>query len=341
MDANTPDAVFNAQRDAYIEILKPAFLPDAPFRDDVLRYFASLFRVLGIEDKGWDPYGESKGTLNDLNRLMKLSLPDDKFPDADATVWRLGLLLYCHIVEMDAPYEVLTNLLRYRLGKGYSPSPFFLFLTEKEKKGVAKRGISTVRKIEIIKNLSQEAGLSIGGIFDEFYRSELRNAVQHSDFILAEDKFRCRGGISGHRAFAYTYEDLDVLLTKAKAYVAAYFQIESIARQVWGLQVNRAVAYDPLNKGLIEILADDRGLMCGFAVHWPNGSMSQYKRGANGVDMLNCMLDMKGAGLSLFVGSYARSPGKFSPLVENDAKPNYQPLSDGRVPEWPGDDFAW
>ena len=84
---NTPDAIFNAQRDAYLEILKPVFIPSVPFRDDVIRYFASLLRVLGAEDRGWDPYGESEGTLNDINRLMKLSLPADQFPDADATVW--------------------------------------------------------------------------------------------------------------------------------------------------------------------------------------------------------------------------------------------------------------
>jgi len=35
-----------------------------------------LLRVLGMEDKGWDPYAESRNILNDLDRLMKVKLPD-------------------------------------------------------------------------------------------------------------------------------------------------------------------------------------------------------------------------------------------------------------------------
>lgn len=331
------DAIFNAQRDQYIERLKPAFLPDDPISNDIIRYFASLLRVLGVEDRGWDPYGESHGILSDLNRLMKLPLPDDRFSDADATVWRLGLLLYCHIVEMDAPYEVITNLLRFQLGRGYSPSPFFMFLSDKEKKGFAKRGIRTGRKIEIIKQLSDEAGLTIGAIYDEFYRADLRNAVQHSDFILADDAFRSRSGISGHRAFRITYEELDSIITKAKAFIAAFFQMESITRQVWGLQANKAMPYDADYKGLMEVLVDDTDRMCGFSIHWPNETQSEYRRTAQGVDMVNLMLDMKNSTIGTFVGLYARKRGTFSPLVEERASALYSPLANGNRPSWPGD----
>jgi hypothetical protein len=87
-------------------------------------------------------------------------------------MWRLGLLLYAHILEMDAPYEVVTNLLRFQLGKGYSPNPYFDLITEKEKKNFAKSGIRTGRKIEIIKALSKEAGLGIGNLYDEFYTAD-------------------------------------------------------------------------------------------------------------------------------------------------------------------------
>jgi hypothetical protein len=331
------DAVFNGQREKYIEILKPVFLPDDPISNDIIRYFASLLRILGAEDEGWDPYAESRAILNDLNRLMKLDLPEDQFADADATVWRLGLLLYCHIVEMDAPYEVITNLLRFQIGRGYSPSPFFDLLSDKEKKSFAKRGIRTGRKIEIIKALSEEANIPLGGMFDEFYDARLRNAVQHSDFILAQDAFRCRGDTSGMKAFRLEYEKLDDMITKAKAYVAAFFQLESIARQVWGMKAGKAMPYDLEYKGLMEVLVDEKELMCGFSIHWPNNSQSTYKRTASGVDMTNCLLDLKNATISPFVGLYARNAGTFSPLVEADGLPIYTPLDGGRQIAWPGD----
>lgn len=288
-----------------------------------------------MEDKGWDPYAESRKMLNDINRLMKIKLPKDKFPD-DWTAWRLGLILYGHIVEMDAPYEVITNLLRFRLGKGYSPNPYFDLLKTKEKSNFERNGIRTYRKIELIKALSKDAGLEIGQIYDDFYNARLRNAVQHSDFIFSDDYFRSRNGISGVNAFKLTYAELDSLIIRAKAFIAAYFQIEMDTRAVWGLRKGEAIPYDARYKGLIEILADDCDLLCGFAVYWPNGSRSLYRRTESGSEMVNCMVNVRDANLDLWVGLYAKNPGTFSPLVEVGAEPIYHPLNANQLrPSWP------
>jgi hypothetical protein len=331
-----PEAIFSGHRDRYIKILEPLFLPEDPVSNDIVRYFSSLLRVLGMEDKGWDPYAESRNILNDLNRLMKIKLPKRKFPDGERTTWRLGLLLYAHIIEMDAPYEVIVNLLRFRLGKGYSPNPYFDLLTENEKKSFAKVGIRTGRKIEIIKMLSKESGLGVGNFYDEFYNSKLRNAIQHSDFILTDEGFRSRSGISGTRAFKLTYDELDVLITKTKAFMAAFLQIEMTARQVWGLQKGKALPYDRHYKGMMEVLVDDQDLLCGFVVHWPNNSQSMYRRTELGVDMVNCMVDLKTATIDLWVDLYAQNPGTFSPLVERNTDPVYTPLDKSVLrPTWP------
>ena len=338
MGDDKPDAdeAFNAKRDAYVEILKPVFLPADPVSNDIIKYFASLLRVLGMEDAGWDPYAESRALLNDINGLFSVDLPEDRFPDVHATHWRLGLSLYGHVVEMDAPYEVLTNLLRFQLGKGYSPNPYFDFLTEKEQKQFKNRGISAGRKIEIVSALSAQLGYEVGNIFGEFYNNQLRNAVAHSDYILTEDSFRCRGGISGMRSFKIPYPELDQRITCAKAFIAAFFYLEQGARQVWGGRKREATPYDPHYKGLMEVLVDDKDLMCGFTVHWPNDSASTYRRTPDGIDMVNCMLDIENGAIELMVGLYARDPGSFSPLVERGAEPVYTPL-DGCTdrPNWP------
>ena len=141
-----------------------------------------------MEDKGWDPYLESRGILEDLNAILQSDYSDEIFPDKDFTMWRMGLLMYSHIVEMDAPYEVITNLLRFRLGKGYSPNPFYMFLNNKDKRQFKHSGIYPHKKIKIIKMLSEEAGISFGDIF-EFYDSKLRNAISHSDYVLTDKQF--------------------------------------------------------------------------------------------------------------------------------------------------------
>jgi hypothetical protein len=228
---------------------------------------------------------------------------------------------------MDAPYEVITNLLRFRLGKGYSPSPFFAFLSDGEKKSFRKIGVSTRKKIELIKQLSNDAGLEVGAIFDDLYNNRLRNAISHSDYILTDEEFRCRGGLSGLRAFTIPYGKLDGILTCAKAFIAAFFSVEQLTRQVWGAKKQQAIPYDPVYKGLMEVLVDDRDLLCGFRVHWPNGSQSTYLRMQNGIDMDNCSLDIENATINLFVDRYAQNPGTFSPLVERNAIPVYTKLA--------------
>jgi hypothetical protein len=329
-------AIFNAKRDEFIDRLKPVFLPADPVKNDIICYFASLLRVLGMEDSGWDPYAESRGVLNDINAFFKLELPQEHFKEPHKTSWRLGLLLYSHIVEMDAPYEVLTNLLRFQLGKGYSLNPFFALLTEKEQKNYARHGISTGSKIKIIKQLSKELGFDAGDIFDEFYDNQLRNAIAHSDYIIADDDFRCRGGLSGMKAFRIPYEKLDKQLLAAKAFIAAFLQVELLARQVWGLHKRKAIPYDPRYKGLMEVLVDDCDVMCGFKAHWPNGSESVYRRTESGIDMVNCMVSTKHATLELMVGLYASKPGPFSPLVEHDGVPVYSMIEGiNEPPVWP------
>ena len=292
MDNVDPSAEsFEQKRDNYIQRLEPIFLPADPVSKDIVRYFASLLRVLGMEDRGSDPMLKSRGMLNDINGFFKIQLPPARFKEPGKTIWRLGLLLYSHIVEMDAPYEVLTNLLRFQLGKGYSPNPFFSLLDSNEQKNYKKRGISTGRKIELIKQLSSELGVDVGAIFDDFYDNRLRNAVAHSDYILTDEDFRCRGGLSGIKAFRIGYEILNDKILAARAFIAAFLQVELDARSVWGAQKGKAVPYDQQYKGLMEILVDDRDVMCGFKVHWPNNSELMYRRTDAGIDMVNCHLD--------------------------------------------------
>jgi hypothetical protein len=336
----SPEQKNEAIRSRYIPLMAPLFFPDDPAGPDIVRYFASLLRIVGMEDKGWDPYVESRAVLDDLYALMQFDLPDDKFRDKGLTAWRLGLIFYTHVVEMDAPYEVLTNLLRFRLGKGYSPNPYYDFLTPAQKKRFKATGLFPKQKIDIIKQLSADARLETGVIFDDFYRGNLRNAISHSDFIFTDDGFRCRNG-NWTAAFEITFEELDNLITKAKVFIGTFFGLEREARRWWGACAGKGMPYDPVYKGIMEVLVDDEGLMNGFKVHWPNESESVYRRTNDGIEMTNCFLDLKNANIEMFVGTYAREPGVFSPLVEADAVPIYTRL-DGSSADltWPSPETA-
>jgi hypothetical protein len=324
-----------AVRDKYVKTLTPLFLPEDPISHDIIRYFASLLRIVGMEDAGWDPHLESRALLDDLNSLLQIELPKDRFTDSDLTTWRLGLLFYSHIVEMDAPYEVLTNLLRFRLGKGYSPNPYYMFLSAKERKRYKNSRIPPKVKIEILRKLGHEAKIQVAELIDEFYDSDLRNAISHSDFILTSKSFRCRGGSGAWRAFSLPLERINEVVTKAKVFVGTFFGLDREARRIWGTRKQRAIPYDTTYKGLMEVLVDADDLLCGFKVHWPNNSESVYRRTADGIEMTNCMLDLKNATIQLMVGLYARKPDPFSPLVEEMKSPIYTTLEGtGQIPAW-------
>jgi len=322
-------------RNRYEELLKPLFFPDDPIGKDIVNYLASLLRIVGMEDGGWDPYLESRAIVDDLYSLFDFELPTSKFSNPQLTKWRLALLFYSHIVEMDAPYEVIMNLLRIKLGKYYSPNPFFDFLTPNEQKNYAKKGLYPKDKIRLIKQLSSEAGLGIGEIFDEFYNSKLRNAISHADYIFAGNEFRCRNGTGSVGAFRISIDELNDIILKAKLFLFTFFQLERAARKHLGQLKNKALPYDQHYKGLMEILVDDEDVMCGFKVYWPNYSTSTYRRSEEGCEMTNCMLG-RHLRVELMVGLYARNPGDFSPLVETGHSPRYMPLEGtGMKPDWP------
>lgn len=325
-----------ATRNRYMDAMKPVFQPADPVSNDIVRYFSSLLRVVGMEDKGWDPYLESRAVLQDLDNVLTMDLPENRFPDGNATRWRIGLLMYSHLVEMDAPYEVLTNLLRFRLGKGYSPNPYYMFLTKEQQNRFRRSGLYPKQKIEIIKTLSREAGLTTGDIFDDFYDNSLRNAISHSDYIITGTELRVRNGTGAVGAFSMPLEQLNKTITKAQLFISTFFSLDYATRKMWGQSSKRAVPYDPVYKGLMEVLTDDEGLMCGFKVHWPNESESTYKRTPDGIDMVNCYLNFKEANLEMMVGLYARKRGQFSPLVEEGAMPRYTKIEGvDEPPSWP------
>lgn len=190
--------------------------------------------------------------------------------------------------------------------------------------------MSQNQKIKIIKTLSAEAGVAVGDIFDEFYDGKLRNA-----YILTDKEFRVRNGTGAFRAYSIPLEKLNETITKAKLFVSTIFALDRLDREIWGVKRQKAIPYDPVYKGLIEILSDDEKLMCGFKVHWPNNSESIYRRTKDGVDMLNCMLDMKNYRVEFMVGFYAREPDEFSPLVEKNGDPVYTPIEGtGEIPAW-------
>jgi hypothetical protein len=84
---------------------------------DEFEYACALLRVRGMEDFGWDPLEETAALFNDIGSLLEAPLTDY------ARV-RLGLLLYSHLTEVDAIYQILANMIEITAGERYVMDPF-------------------------------------------------------------------------------------------------------------------------------------------------------------------------------------------------------------------------
>ena len=337
--------VFRARIRHYAEILNPLFDP-RPHMNTVrlFEFVCVLVRSSGIQDAGWDPWYESQATLNDLLGLASLELPADKFPEANRTRLRLGLLSYCHVTEMDMPYALLANLLRLRLGEKYDINPF-RDLVRFTGKGHKARLIlpSPHKKIQRISELSKKAQFpELGQALEAIYDSAVRNAVYHSDYTLTDKELRLLAGTRfSKKEGAYTpvveLDEVNSLVVEAFAFYRAFFALYERCRKSFGDFQSAFLPYDGHYKGVLQLVFDNDALLAGFRVYWPNESVSEYSRGRNGCMGLNLEFDPDGS-INFMVGLYASKPGNFSPLVEYEAQPAYALVPGTALrPHWPED----
>ncbi len=145
---------------------------------DEFEFCSILLRLRGMESPGWDPFVETSRLTSDLTGLMQ-------GPLLGHTRIRLGLLLYSHLTEVGAIYDMLANLTRVVGGERYVMDPY---LQDRSKK---QPFLSTPRKVKLLRGYLEEAGHNqVSELFDWFFISGLRNSFSHADYTLHEDKFR-------------------------------------------------------------------------------------------------------------------------------------------------------
>ena len=106
--------------------------------------------------------------------------------------------------------------------------------------------------------------------------------------------------------------DLLSIVDRAFAFYYAVLNRHTLARRKLTRLKDKAFAFDPCLKGLIEFIFED-DLVCGFRVYWPNQQQAQFTRTSQGARAINIWPNLQG-GLNIDVGMYATIPGPFSPL---------------------------
>jgi hypothetical protein len=333
--------VLSDLREEYLNLLTPLFSQHE--RVDTTEYVLALIRAGGMQDAGWDPLEESRAFVNDLAGLIQSDDPAGRFTDPETTSWRLALVAYAHLVEMDAPYDMLANLFRVGARRKYSVQPFAEPSPKKAKtwklNGPPPPGPS--KKLPKLHELAASCGMSaVTDAFNAFYSGPLRNAISHSDFVLHGKAFRARKSYfedaPGSRVFAPSIEldRLQEILSRTFCFYSAFLELELRARLAFRQLKGHTFRYDQHYKGILELLFDDE-LICGLTIHWPNGTSSRMRRGSDGCEATNILFGREGS-IEPMVGLYAQHPGEYSPLVERGAEPVYQQTESGAAITWDG-----
>lgn len=333
----------------YADILNPLFWSDD--FNKVHRMFewaCTIVRVTGMKDIGWDSYVESTELLEDLTQLMGLDLPKDRFPNPANTQARLAVIAYSHMIEMSAPYELLANLLRLRLGLKYSVEPLAHLNRVKDIKvgGVKQKKLvpaSPFAKIEEIGEMSKKAGVpEVGASLRGIYNNTIRNAVYHSDYAIHGDSLRLLSGYhyskkEGCNTPLIPFEELGEVTSEAFAFHSALLALWKRQKRLFIDFRGKILPYDDRYKGVIEFTFESDSLN-GFRVYWPNETVGVCAHSADGQSEAQNIVFRPDGSIDFFVGLLASQPGSFSPCVETGGEPSYAPVpGTEKRPHWPED----
>ena len=113
-----------------------------------VQFLYNTLQVTGMHYGHWDPTYEIYDFFEDFNKILEEET--HKNPTSKR-VYRIGLLMYCHAVEMSLPWQFLANTLRIINNEPYIIEPF---------KGLGRRNVppSTKTKIRKIKELAEAVG---------------------------------------------------------------------------------------------------------------------------------------------------------------------------------------
>lgn len=151
---------------------------DAKEKDE-LEYCSALLRIEGMRGSGWDTLLESSELLQQTIKFICAPIdPDFKI--------RLVLMAYCHAIEMNFIYNITANMINISKGERYSTDCFSQF---KNKVGIIYPAKKIEKILEWTKNTPYE---SIGTIFEQIHEREVRNAFDHSDYVLHKDAFHIK-----------------------------------------------------------------------------------------------------------------------------------------------------
>jgi hypothetical protein len=246
----------------------------------------AILRVDGLRDAK-DPFAEAHEALDDYQALLR------HYEDESTTrpYLRVGLLMYCQLVEMTAPHELLANLLSICKGEPYRIRAFKNLEPPKGKQKSRWVPASATKKFRNLKDRATEISDDVFGcLIESFFNADIRNAFSHADYVLTGGDLRwTEGGLGGG---SLAYDGLTNLIANAFSFYSSLFSLHT----AWLRDLGRVRAVYPLqNFRVLELLSAPAGGLYGFKIHFSNGSSAEFSRGTELVMCRNICFNTDGS----------------------------------------------
>jgi hypothetical protein len=182
----------------------------------------------GSQDAGWSTAEEAVHAYDQFTGLIKSMSKDD--------IVRLRVILafYLQVAEGSGFYEIPKKMMLTIGGRGNNLFPFASLVKRHEKTGRAIDPNANLIMRDLMGH-AYELGLTeLSEVFDEAFDSDVRNAVAHADYIIAQDGLRIRRK-NGGAPRVIPWEEFDALISRG-------INLFSIIRQIVEEYVK---SYDP------------------------------------------------------------------------------------------------
>jgi hypothetical protein len=263
-------------RDDCVNYLNELFFRS--LRKNSFETLCALLRVSGFQDAGWDPFEESIEAFEDYNWLLEKATSER----SEKSSWRVGLLMYCQLVEMTAPHELLENFLRILSGKKYHLRPFgHLGRTKKKQLFSWIPPSAKVKFKELKKSAVDSKEKRLVEFIDSFFNDKVRNAFFHSDYIITEEYFRwTESGL----AQQIPLKHLNTIISNCFSFYGALLW----CHKYWLKELAQAPKFHKWPQyEILEILSTEDEGVYGFNVHFSNGNKATYSRTKKGTECIN------------------------------------------------------
>lgn len=287
------DVAYKKYIDHFLELFNRAYNTDS------IETIFALLEVDGMHQGHWNPTEEILRFFDDFNQMLIDAHKNKKFP---LRKYRLALMMYCHVLEMDFAQKLLMNLLRIINKEKYVINPF---------SHSSIKPPSLKWKLNELFKLSRELKDNIlQKYINEFYIDEIRNSFYHSDYCITQKDFRYRTKLKFKEPESsktqleisqlndISITNLSVLITKCFAFFEALFHTHKHFKM-------RLASIEKFHKlpqyEVLELLSKDKELY-GFNIHFSNDTKATFIREPESVTATNIIFETDGT-VNFMVGN--------------------------------------